>query len=220
MPQQSTAKAASQSDHRLVLGRIAHIALPGLLTAALLLVASWGGVPGAAAAAYDLWTHAWKVHPLLWSMAGLVTVAAVLQQNADVAEDVDKGFTLPLLHFLAHVLSFSTAAVALLGWAQKKPWAVTQCGQWGGLTVLFFSYLALAAIAVSGAFIVERRQAARAPGAPPAPKATKRQLRLFLVLAVFFFVLVVLACLEPGKTEEAVAKWLAVPLSMACSSPI
>lgn len=214
MSQESTTTTSGASERRLVLNRIGHLALPGALTATLLLVMSLLGVPGAAAAAYDLWTHAWKVHPLLWSAAGLVTVVAILQQSGDVAEDLDKGVTLPLLHFFAHVLSFSTAAVALFGWAQKKPWAIGACGQWGGLVVLFIAYLALAAIAVCGVFIVERREAARRPGGAAAPKATKIQLRIFMGLALFFLVLVVLACLEPGDTEEVVKKWLLVPLSM------
>lgn len=210
--------AATAHERAIVISHIRQFAWPGLLTALLLLVMATAGVPAAQSAAGDLWDHAWKVHPLLWAASGLITTSVVLFQNGDFVEDVDRA-TLPLLHFFAHAYSFSLAAVALLGWTQKMPWADSACGQWAGLVALFFAFLGMATISVSGVLIVERRAASRRAGTSDAlSKATKVQLRIFAAMAIVFFISTVYACLETGSTKDVLRKRLGTPLTTMCTA--
>lgn len=216
MSSSESQEKSKSSDHILVRNRVIQFALPGVITSVVLLVLRYFGSHGAASAVYDLWTHAWKVHPVLWALAGSVATGAVVLQGAHISKDIDRGAALPLLHFLAHVFSFSAVAVLVLGATQHAPWGKNACGEWAGLISLSLVYAIMAGITVAGMYIVERRDAARKAGKEAAPEATEIQLRVYLIMTLLFLAMLYLACHERGKTEEVVSRLLWVPIQLAC----
>ncbi|ANH66664.1 hypothetical protein [Mitsuaria sp. 7] len=197
----------------IALQRLAHEAVhhgvPGLLVSGLLIGLSMAGVPAAKSAVYDLWTHAWKVHPFILASAGFLTTTAVLLQGADISPDLDSWLFAPVLGFLAHILCFSSVTLSLLWFSYGEPWVGTPCQDVASLIVLTGAFLTLALMATGGSIIVQDRIAERKDEhAPRAEVSSKWTLRLYVPLSVGCFAACVVTATSGEKTDLLVRSHL------------
>jgi hypothetical protein len=193
------------------------LGVPGLLTSLLLVACAAAGAPGAKNAVYDLWLHAWKVHPLILVCAGFITTAAVAMQGADIAAGLDAWLVSPVLHFLAHVLCFSALGVIPLGLFQEGAWVGTACQDRASLVLLTAMFAGLGLIASAGCLIVHGRAVHNEGPHAESFKAKDWLLWLHLALAVVFFSGCIVFGGKDEKTSDYVRGLLNRVSGLACT---